>query len=117
GARRGGGRDHVDDRAPPRSRIALAARGGMTFSGRMEPADQNRPLAGILWMLATGMAFVVVTGTVRYLGTDLPAAQSAFIRFLYGLAFLAPALVPALRRGLPAGTWRLVTGRGALHVL
>ncbi len=89
----------------------------MTFSGRMQPDDQNRPLAGILWMLATGMAFVVVTGTVRWLGTDLPAAQSAFIRFLYGLVFLAPALVPALRRGLPTGAWRLVLGRGVLHVL
>ena len=64
----------------------------------MELEEQSRPLAGILWMLATGMAFVVVNGTVRALGTDLPAAQSAFIRFAYGLLFLLPTLVPALRR-------------------
>ncbi len=83
----------------------------------MELEEQSRPLAGILWMLATGMAFVVVNGTVRALGTDLPAAQSAFIRFAYGLLFLLPTLVPALRRGLPGGAWRLVLGRGVLHVL
>jgi len=79
--------------------------------------EQNRPLAGIFWMLATGLSFVVVTGTVRHLGTSLPAAQSAFIRFLYGLVFLAPTLLAVLRRGLPKGAWRLVLGRGALHVL
>src|SRR5690606_25696847 len=76
-----------------------------------------RPLAGILWMLATGLSFVVVTGAVRHVGTDLPAAQSAFIRFLFGLVFLMPSLVPVLRRGLPAGAWPLVLGRGGLHVV
>lgn len=83
----------------------------------MMPPEPNRPLAGILWMLATGLSFVVVTGTVRHLGTALPAVESAFIRFLYGLVFLAPTLLPVLRHGLPDGAWRLVLGRGALHVL
>lgn len=83
----------------------------------MAMTDQNRPLVGILWMLATGLSFVVVTGVVRHLGTDLPAAQSAFIRFLYGLVFLMPSLLPTLRRGLPAGAWPLVLGRGGLHVV
>ncbi len=41
----------------------------------------SRPIEGILWMLLTGLLFVAVTGIVRHLGTDLPAAQSAFIRF------------------------------------
>ncbi|SPH18543.1 Riboflavin transporter [Defluviimonas aquaemixtae] len=77
---------------------------------------QQRPVAGILWMLATGLCFVVVTGIVRHLGTGLPAAQSAFIRFVYGIVFLAPTLIPVLRRGLPTGVWPLVLGRGALHV-
>jgi drug/metabolite transporter (DMT)-like permease len=83
----------------------------------MATTDQDRPLAGILWMLATGLSFVVVTGAVRHVGTDLPAAQSAFIRFLFGLVFLMPSLVPVLRRGLPAGAWPLVLGRGGLHVV
>ena len=80
-------------------------------------AHPQRPISGILWMLASGLNFVAVTGIVRHLGTDLPAAQSAFIRFLFGLVFLAPALIAALRAGLPVGSVRLFALRGALHTL
>ncbi len=79
--------------------------------------QDNRPIAGVLWMLVSGLSFVGVTGVVRYLGTDLPAAQGAFIRFAFGLAFLGPALVTALRAGLPAGSLPLFLGRGALHTV
>ncbi|WP_372837950.1 DMT family transporter [Phaeovulum sp.] len=77
----------------------------------------DRPVAGVLWMLATGLNFVAVTGIVRYLGTDLPAAQSAFIRFAFGLAFLAPTLVLTLQRGFAPGALQLFALRGALHTL
>ena len=80
-------------------------------------SDQNRPLEGVLWMLATGIAFVFVNGIVRYLGTALPAAESAFIRFAWGLLFLAPSLLPLLRSGLSPGLVRLFALRGALHTL
>ncbi|MGL4279346.1 MAG: DMT family transporter [Albidovulum sp.] len=83
----------------------------------MNSEAQNRPIAGILWMLATGLSFVAVTGTVRHLGTALPSAEAAFLRFVIGLVFLLPALVAALRAGLPAGTPRLILGRGVLHVI
>ncbi len=46
---------------------------------------------GILWMLLCGLLFVAVTGIVRHLGTDLPAVQSAFIRYAFGLLLIAPA--------------------------
>lgn len=83
----------------------------------MESQAQNRPVAGILWMLATGLSFVVVTGTVRYIGTDLPSVEAAFLRFVIGLVFLMPALIVALRAGLPEGTPKLILGRGVLHVI
>ncbi|MBU9697715.1 DMT family transporter [Rhodobacteraceae bacterium HSP-20] len=66
-------------------------------------------------MLATGLCFVGVTGIVRYLGTDLPAAQSAFVRFGWGVVFLLPSLWVLLRRGLPAGTLALFGWRGVVH--
>lgn len=78
--------------------------------------ESGRPVEGVLWMLATGVAFVGVNGIVRHLGTDLPAAQSAFIRFLFGLAFLAPALVAMRGTRLPEGIWPLFLWRGGLHV-
>ena len=36
----------------------------------------NRPVEGVLWMLATGLCFVAVTGSVRWLGTGLPAVPA-----------------------------------------
>ncbi|WP_415184199.1 DMT family transporter [Phaeovulum sp.] len=77
----------------------------------------QRPVIGVLWMLATGLCFVAVTGIVRYLGADLPAAQGAFIRFAFGLAFLIPALLSAFRRGFAPGAPRLFIIRGMFHTL
>ena len=82
------------------------------------PATTSRnDLAGILWMLTTGLCFVAVNGTVRWLGQALPATEAAFIRFAFGLVFLVPVLVPALRRGFSPQIWRLFILRGALHVV
>ncbi len=75
------------------------------------------PLVGILWMVLSGVSFVAVNGAVHHLGTTLPTAESAFIRFAFGLILLAPSLVAALRAGLPAGTLPLIGLRGALHTL
>jgi drug/metabolite transporter (DMT)-like permease len=76
-------------------------------------ADLGLPMAGIAWMLASGLCFVAVTGIVRHLGTDLPAAQAAFLRFAFGVVFLAPAIL-GLRR-LPAGLLPLFGLRGVFH--
>lgn len=81
------------------------------------PTRGARPVEGVIWMLVTGLCFVAVTGIVRYLGTDLPAAQSAFIRFAWGILFLAPSILPLLKSGLPAGTAPLFALRGAAHVV
>jgi drug/metabolite transporter (DMT)-like permease len=67
-------------------------------------------------MLATGVAFVGVNGIVRHLGTDLPAAQSAFIRFAFGLLFLAPAIWQARATRFPLPVLKLFGWRGVLHV-
>ncbi len=80
-------------------------------------SDLGRPLEGALWMAGAGLSFVGVNGIVRYLGTELPAAQSAFIRFGFGLLFLLPALwtMRGMRIGPEVG--RLFLGRGGLHVV
>lgn len=67
-------------------------------------------------MLASGLSFVGVNGIVRYLGTDLPAAQSAFLRFAFGVVFLLPVL-SGLRRGLAPGALSLFAWRGVMHTI
>ena len=62
------------------------------------------------WMVATGLLFVAVTGTVRHLGSDLPAVQGAFLRYVIGLGFMLPFLYRTLRT-------RLVPRRLGLHAL
>lgn len=81
----------------------------------MQKTDTGRPLVGVLWMLASGLSFVGVNGIVRYLGTDLPAAQSAFLRFAFGVLFLLPILPGVLRAGFAPGALRLYAWRGVAH--
>ncbi|MDB6179442.1 DMT family transporter [Paracoccus sp. Z330] len=79
--------------------------------------ETSRDLVGIGWMLLTGLCFVAVNGIVRGLDGALPAPQAAFIRFLFGLAFLVPVLLPALRKGFSRSLWAGFAVRGILHVI
>ncbi|MEM1298627.1 MAG: DMT family transporter [Pseudomonadota bacterium] len=76
---------------------------------------ENRPLVGALWMVATGLLFVAVTGIVRHLGSDMPAAEAAFLRYAIGLVMILPAFRPLLRQMPSAGEWRLYILRGVVH--
>lgn len=75
----------------------------------------GRPVEGVAWMVASGLSFVAMTGIVRHLGTDLPAAQGAFLRFALGLVFLAPAVAALVREGVPRPALRLYGGRCLVH--
>jgi drug/metabolite transporter (DMT)-like permease len=79
--------------------------------------QQHRPLAGILWMILTGLNFVAVTALVKHVGDAIPAAQSAFLRYLLGLVFLLPMLRPMLRARLTPRQLKLFTLRGAAHTV
>ncbi len=75
----------------------------------------DRTLEGIGWMLLTTVLFVCVTGIVRYLGSDIPAAEAAFIRYAIGLALVLPALRPLLRQWPRAALMRRFVLRGVVH--
>ncbi|MCE8472388.1 DMT family transporter, partial [Rhodovulum sulfidophilum] len=79
-------------------------------------AGQN-PVAGILWMLATGISFVAVTALVKLSAQGLPAAQSAFLRYLLGLVFLLPILGQLSRARIGRRRLALYGGRGLAHAL
>lgn len=76
---------------------------------------EGRPLVGALWMLVSGLCFVGVNASVKVAGAGLPAAQSAFLRFVLGLVFILPVLrlvIAHWPRGRELGLFGL---RGALH--
>ena len=75
----------------------------------------SRPLAGALWMLASGLMFVGVTATVKAVAGGIPAAQSAFLRFALGLVFVLPVLRLVIRDWPGARDLGLFGLRGALH--
>jgi drug/metabolite transporter (DMT)-like permease len=72
---------------------------------------------GIFWMLVTGLCFISVTALVKYMGTALPPAQMAFLRYLLGLVFLLPALSALRDAHLTPRQWKLFTFRGVVHGL
>lgn len=90
---------------------------GGAWRGMAMNSSTRNDLIGIVWMLCAGLCFVAVNGSVRWLGTALPATEAAFLRFVFGLVFTLPVLLPALRRGFPAQIWRLFALRGALHTV
>ena len=82
----------------------------------MEPSA-DRPVTGILFMLLTGALFVAVIAIVKHLGSELPAAESAFLRYVLGLVFLIPMIRPILRARLSRKDLLLFGLRGASHSL
>lgn len=75
----------------------------------------NRPLTGILWMVLTGLMFVAVTAIVKHVGSDIPAAQAAFLRYALGLVFILPMIRPILAAKLTARQKKLFWFRGLVH--
>jgi drug/metabolite transporter (DMT)-like permease len=68
-------------------------------------------------MVVTGLNFVAVTAIVKHVGSDVPAAQGAFLRYLLGLVFLIPMIRPILAAHLTRRQVKLFVGRGVVHTL
>lgn len=80
-------------------------------------AKAGSPARGIFWMLVTGLCFVAVTALVKALHGRVPAAESAFLRYVLGLVFLIP-MWPELRRlKLTRRLVGLFTLRGVAHTV
>lgn len=84
---------------------------------RADASRGHRPLAGILWMLATGACFVAVTALVKHVGSGVPAPQAAFLRYALGLVFLLPMLGPLRRAALGRRQIALYSARGMAQAL
>ena len=87
------------------------------MAGPVPTASAARPLAGVLWMLATGGCFVAVTAIVKHVGSRVPPAEAAFLRYLMGLVFILPALRGMISVRLDRGAIRLFALRGGFHAI
>lgn len=76
---------------------------------------QEQPVAGIFWMVLTGVFFVGVTATVKHVGGNLPVVQTAFLRFLFGLIFVAPGIIALFRNPVSSRALRFAALRGVAH--
>ncbi|EEE39030.1 Integral membrane protein DUF6 [Rhodobacteraceae bacterium KLH11] len=81
------------------------------------PTDQNRPLAGMFWMLAAGLSFVGMNALVKVLGTSMNPIQAAFLRYVLGLVFLLPALRAIIDTPLTPRNLTLFGLRGVVHAV
>lgn len=77
--------------------------------------EGRRTLEGIGWMILTGLIFVCVTGIVRHLGSDIPAVEAAFIRYVIGLFLILPFMLRALRRRPMQNRLTIFAARGLVH--
>jgi drug/metabolite transporter (DMT)-like permease len=80
------------------------------------PVEARRAvLAGMAWMAAGGLLLVLMNALMKRVAEELPAPQAQFLRYLFGLAAMAPLFVghgrASFRTARPAGQlWR-----GAVH--
>ncbi len=68
-------------------------------------------------MIVSTLMFVIVTAIIRNLGSTLPAAESAFIRYLFGFLLLLPAFWKLRRNPPPISLVRLGAIRAFAHSL
>ena len=68
-------------------------------------------------MVMTGLLFCAMTASVKSLGTSLPASQSGFIRYIFGLFLLVPFWRQLGLSEIRKGLLRLMILRGSLHAI
>jgi len=80
-----------------------------------KPNGTQHPVAGVLWMILTGLLFVAVTAAVKQGASELPAPMSAFLRYILGLVFLVPVLGTLRHVKLTRRQFRMFGMRGLVH--
>ena len=68
-------------------------------------------------MIITGLSFCAMTASVKSLGTSLPASQSGFLRYIFGLLLLVPFCRQLGLTGVRKSLVSLMLIRGSLHAV
>ena len=63
---------------------------------------------GMGWMILAGIIFVSFNAVIRHVSSDMHPMQAAFLRYIFGLIFLAPtSSAGGWRRSAPGGSGSL----------
>ena len=66
-------------------------------------------------MVVTTLLFAIVTGIVRYIGSDIPAPVAAFIRYIISTLFFIPLIVKMFILERNRSNRRVYWSRGLAH--
>ena len=72
-------------------------------------------LQAIFWMVVTTLLFAIVTGIVRYIGSDIPAPVAAFIRYIISTIFFIPLIARMFILERNRRNRRVYWSRGLAH--
>ena len=72
-------------------------------------------LQAIFWMVVTTLLFAIVTGIVRYIGSDIPAPVAAFVRYTISTIFFIPLIVKMFFLERNKSNKRVYWARGLAH--
>jgi len=79
--------------------------------------QNSQNLTGVFWMIVTGICFLGVTALVKFMGTRIPAAEAAFLRYALGLVLLLPMLKD-FSQNLPNRKLSILfAARGVVHTV
>jgi drug/metabolite transporter (DMT)-like permease len=74
------------------------------------------PIAAALFMITSSLFFAALSGTIRFLGTQLHPFEVTFFRNLFGFAFMVPWLCHAGLGALRTSRWVAYTWRSFLSL-
>ena len=64
-------------------------------------ANLNMTVVGLTWIVVAGLNFVGFVVLIKYVGSELPPVQAAFIRYLFGLIVVLPCFSVMESTSLP----------------
>lgn len=72
-------------------------------------------LVGMGYLVLSGLIFATFSAIIRSLSSDLHAAETAFIRYLFGFLFVLPLFLGSRRRELKTRRPVMHVSRGVIH--
>lgn len=75
----------------------------------------SKTLQGVCWMILATILFVAMTSVIRYLGSNIPNIQAAFIRYLFAVFLTIPVLIRYWPLRMTLQTFKFYTARTIVH--